>query len=110
MYYNVEESGKRIRLLREAAGISRAGLAEIIGVSADALRKIERGTNGGRIDTLVQLAEFFQVSLDYLVCGNRGRKETEGIFAGLEDNEILFLYKIAESIKENIGYLKNTGY
>ncbi len=107
MYYNVKESGARIRLLREKAGISRHALAEGIGISADALRKIERGTNGGRIDTLVLLAEYFQVSLDYLVCGIRDREETGSIFAGLKENEIMFLFKMAESIKENMVYLKN---
>ena len=107
MYYNVKESGARIRSLREMAGISRTGLAEAVGVTADALRKIERGTNGCRIDTLVLLAEYFHVSLDYLVCGNRDGAGKEGIFEGLEENEICFLKKVAECIKENMVYLKN---
>lgn len=107
MYYNVKESGARIRFLRERAGISRTGLAEAAGVTADALRKIERGTNGSRIDTLVLLAEYFHVSLDYLVCGYRDSAGEEGIFEGLDENEICFLKRVAESIKENMVYLKN---
>ena len=107
MYYNVKESGARIRSLREMAGISRTGLAEAVGVTADALRKIERGTNGSRIDTLVLLAEYFHVSLDYLVCGYRDRAVEKGIFEGLDENEICFLKRVAESIKENMVYLKN---
>lgn len=81
MNYNVAESGKRIRELRTARNMTRQQLAERIGLTVNALSKIETGINGAKIDTLICIAELFNVSLDYLVCG-RGN-ETESILEGL---------------------------
>lgn len=50
-------------------------------------------------------AEYFKVSLDYIVCGCENNRYAD-IFCGLEEKEILFLRKMAESVKENMGYLK----
>ena len=107
MYYNIKESGARIRTLREQVGVSRTVLAFRIGISADALRKIERGTNGCRIDTLILLAEYFQVSLDYLICRKNFIEKTADIFKGLEEQEAMFLLKMVESLKENLVCLKD---
>lgn len=104
MYYNIVESGERIRKLRENMGISRAVLAEKVSLSTDAVRKIERGTNGGKIDTLVTLAEYFGVSLDYLVCGCM--QEESGIFAGLRENEVKFIQKTVENLRADIICLR----
>lgn len=109
MYYNIAESGLRIRTLREAAGLTRQSFSEQIGVSVEALRKIENGNNGGKIDTLILIAEQFQVSLDYLVCGVNRQTEQEDIFSGLKENEILFLRRMAESMKANLIYLQEQG-
>lgn len=106
MYYNIAESGKRIRTLREAAGLTRQSFSEQIGVSVEALRKIENGNNGGKIDTLVLIADELHVSLDYLVCGKSKQTEQEDVFSGLKENEILFLRKMAESMKANLIYLQ----
>lgn len=109
MYYNIVESGLRIRTLREAAGLTRQSFSEQIGVSVEALRKIENGNNGGKIDTLILIAEQLQVSLDYLVCGVNRQMEQEDIFSGLKENEILFLRRMAESMKANLIYLQEQG-
>lgn len=107
MYYNIVESGERIRKLRENKGISRAVLAEKVSLSTDAVRKIERGTNGGKIDTLVLLAEYFGVSLDYLVCGCMQKERQEsGIFAGLRENEVKFIQKTVENLRADIICLR----
>lgn len=107
MYYNIVESGERIRKLRESIGLSRVALAGEIGLSADAMRKIECGTNGGKIDTLVALAERFGVSLDFLVCGCIHKEgEDGGIFAGLRKNEVKFIRKTIENLRADIICLR----
>lgn len=106
MYYNIVESGERIRKLREGRGISRAALAEKISLSTDAVCKIERGTNGGKIDTLVTLAEYFGVSLDYLVCGCTQEGQECGIFTGLRENEVRFMRKTVEHLRVDILCLR----
>lgn len=73
MYYDIVNSGERIKELRAARRMTRRQLAEQIGLSVDALRKIEAGVNGAKIDTLISVAELFHISLRvYLhLCKNR---------------------------------------
>ncbi len=68
MYYDIVNSGERIKIeLRAARRMTRQQLAEQIGLSVDALRKIEAGVNGAKIDTLISIAELcFILTLDYL--------------------------------------------
>ena len=56
MYYDIVNSGERIKELRAARRMTRQQLAEHIGLSVDALRKIEAGVNGAKIDTLISIA------------------------------------------------------
>lgn len=106
MYYNIVESGVRIRNIRILSGITRQRVADEIGISVDALRKIERGSNGAKIDTLVELADYFKVTLDYLVCGVNERTGIEGVLAGLNEKELLFVHNMVKSIVENMLLLK----
>lgn len=73
MYYDIVNSGERIKELRAARRMTRQQLAEQIGLSVDALREIEAGVNGAKIDTLISIAELFYISLRvYLhLCKNR---------------------------------------
>ncbi len=61
--------GNRLLALRKEAGISQEQIAEALGMKICTYRSIEKGRTLGRIDTLAMLAEYFNVSLDYLVCG-----------------------------------------
>ena len=49
MYYDIVNSGERIKELRAARRMTRQQLAEQIGLSVDALRKIEAGVNGAKM-------------------------------------------------------------
>lgn len=71
MYYDIVNSGERIKELRAVRRMTRQQLAEQIGLSVDALR--EAGVNGAKIDTLISIAELFHISLRvYLhLCKNR---------------------------------------
>ena len=88
MYYDIVKSGERINGLRTARRMTRQQLAEHIGLLVDALRKIEAGVNGAKIDTLVSIADVFEVSLDYLVSGSERKTDTDSLLAGLKENEI----------------------
>lgn len=106
MYYDIVESGIRISRLRTAHNMTRRGLADVVGVSVDALRKIEKGTNGARIDTLVSMADLFHVSLDYLVCGRESEAWLDGLLAGLTDAEMRFICSMTLHAVENMALLK----
>lgn len=71
MCYNMKESGKRIQELRRDRGMTQTQLAEYVGISSDNLGRIERGQQGVSIDLLIELADFFAVSMDYIALGRK---------------------------------------
>lgn len=69
MYYDLVETGKRVKELRKAKKLTQEQMAEKLNIYVDHLGKIERGVSGASIDLLVQIAVDFNVSLDYLILG-----------------------------------------
>ena len=65
------EFRKRLQQLRERKRISRKVLSELCGLNSDAIRRYERGEREPTMHSLVAIAEYFEVSVDYLV----GRSE-----------------------------------
>ena len=63
------EFQQRLYELRRKAGLSQEGLADLVGVSRQAVQKWEAGTSKPDLDNLAALAGYFQVSLDYLIAG-----------------------------------------
>jgi len=57
----------KLRKLRDEANISQEGLAEVLDVSRQAVAKWEARTGMPEIKHLIQMSEYFQVSLDYLL-------------------------------------------
>ena len=60
---------ERLFDLRRQAGLSQEELANLVGVTRQAVQKWEAGTSRPDMDNLVSLAEYFNVSLDYLAVG-----------------------------------------
>ena len=58
---------KRIKELRTKAGISQKKLAEIVGVSQQAINKYENHSTEPDIETLRRMATYFDTSVDYIV-------------------------------------------
>ncbi len=58
---------QRVFELRKSAHISQKELGEAVGLSHKAISTLESGTRSTTIEKLVALAEFFDVSIDYLV-------------------------------------------
>lgn len=62
---------KNLKTLRMQSGISQKQLADVIGVSQQSINKYENHSVEPDIDTLIALADFFGVSVDYLVGHSR---------------------------------------
>ena len=58
---------ERIRELRKEKNISQKALGQKIGVSQKAIDYWERGVNEPKASYIVAMAEFFDVSADYLL-------------------------------------------
>lgn len=64
MYYDIVESGKRIKEMRKKAGMTQERLAEEIGISRDVIARIETGKNGTSVDGIINFANYFKVTTD----------------------------------------------
>ncbi len=58
---------ERIKELRQEKNISQAKLAKEIGVSQKAIDYWERGVNEPKASYVIALAEYFDVSCDYIL-------------------------------------------
>lgn len=67
------EFQQRLYELRKQSGLSQEGLADLLGVSRQAVQKWEAGTSRPDLDNLAALGRYFNVSLDYLVTGQEAR-------------------------------------
>lgn len=63
----MEQFSMRIKALREERGLSQAQLGQIIGVKRYSIYTYEKGKSCPDMQGLIALAEYFDVSLDYLV-------------------------------------------
>lgn len=58
---------ERIRDLREQSGLSQKAVAEELSMQITQYRRYENGERKPAIDFLIQIADLYDVSLDYLV-------------------------------------------
>ncbi|MCM1468039.1 MAG: helix-turn-helix domain-containing protein [Alistipes sp.] len=58
---------QRIRDLREDADLSQAKLGAILHISQRSYSHFETGTRSLPVDVLIKLADFYNVSVDYLL-------------------------------------------
>ena len=57
----------RLKELRESKGLTQKEVAEIIGYSEVSYARYEKGEREPDISTLCKLAEYFNVTVDYLI-------------------------------------------
>lgn len=58
---------QRIRDMRKDADLSQAKLGEILHISQRSYSHFETGTRSLPVDVLIKLADFYDVSVDYLL-------------------------------------------
>ena len=58
---------ERIKMLRKKKGLSQEELGSIIGVKKYAIYSYEKEKNYPEVKSLITLADYFKVSIDYLV-------------------------------------------
>lgn len=95
MSFDTTACGKRVRQLRRQQNLTQLGLCEILNISETYLRKIESGERSASIDLYIEIAEFFHISLDYLILGT---KQPPGTFKSKIRTVIELLLEIDQSI------------
>lgn len=76
----------RLYELRKQSGLSQEGLADLLGVTRQAVQKWESGASRPDMDNLVALARYFNVTLDYLVTGQEAAPPAPGPAATIVNN------------------------
>lgn len=101
--------GKRIREQRKKKGMSQVDLSHMLRVNDSTISKYENGDASVPLDTLITIADIFDVSVDYLL----GRSESAAIenYAighelGLTDETIETLKYIKQISDEYRNYIK----
>ena len=71
---NIDKIGKFIKELREEKGLTQDELAKKIPISRQAISKWERGLAIPDAQTLLKLSEFFSVSVNEILSGEKKNK------------------------------------
>ena len=99
----METLNERIKKLRKEKGLTQSQLADKLGVTDKAVSKWEVGEANPDISLLVNLANIFDVSVDYLLTG----KVEESISLEDMDEHKRALYLIK---KDDLGLFEKYGY
>lgn len=67
MNYNTENFNKNLKLLRKLRGLSQERLAQELNTSRSCICNYERGTRQPDGETVRLMADYFDVSIDYLL-------------------------------------------
>lgn len=70
MQLDYSDIGRRIRIARSETGITQGELAKRMGVSPSFVGHLERGTRQASLETLVNLANELDLSVDYLLAAS----------------------------------------
>ena len=98
---------KNLKKLRNDIGISQQQLAEIVMVSQQSINKYENHGVEPDIDTLIRIADYFNVSLDYLA-GRTDIKETVTKLntSDLNDKEVKIVKKFRSLNKKQQQFVE----
>lgn len=58
---------ERIKQLRLEKAVTQKSIADYLGVAEVSMQRFEYGTSKPKLENLIALADYFNVSLDYLV-------------------------------------------
>ncbi len=64
---DIQYIGRNISRLRTSRGLSQSDLGKEIGLTPSAISNIENAVSYPSIDTLIRFANFFSVTMDYLL-------------------------------------------
>lgn len=77
MFYSLEATGKRIKDIRNELNMSQEAFALELNITRQYLSLLERGLRSASIDLLVEIADKYDCSLDYLVLGKVNLSDKE---------------------------------
>ena len=67
--FDTKACGRRIKELRHHYGLTQEDFADQLNTSKSHITKVENGQRGASIDLYIEIAQYFDVSLYYLLLG-----------------------------------------
>jgi len=92
--------GQRLLELRKHRNLKQRELAELMGISLRAWQYYESGEKRPDYEGLLKLADFFEVSLDYIT----GKTDEKKIYSSDRGLEAEFLKWVEENLEEEFYY------
>ena len=102
-----KEMATRIKNRRESLGFTQEQFCEIINLSASSYTKIENAFQKPALDTLINIANHLDLSIDYIVFGNRSHPKTSdsevvnAILKNIDSEKLLYVSKLLSQIANN---------
>ena len=114
IYYNQQELGKRIKNIRERAGLRQIDLAEEMNISREMLSRIENGKNACAPDQLMFLCQKFNKSADYFFFGTEFEEvalktkieiilEIQKLLGEFSKEKLIYIYRTIKVLEEELG-------
>ena len=79
---------ERLKMLRSARGVLQKDIAAFLGIDRTTYVKYEKGVSEPSIETLLKLADYFGVSVDFLL--GRENEDAKKEIAALPDDDLNF--------------------
>ena len=95
--------GKRLAELRAERKETQEFVAEAIGISTEYLSKIENDKKMPSLEVIMLLKEYYDTSLDYLLCGKKEQKcDIIRLWENLDNCSQRMVRNIVESVVNNV--------
>ena len=98
----------RLAQLREEKNLSQAQVGKIINAAQNTVSQWEKGNRGISSEVLIQLADFYRVSIDYLLGRTENRTALQENIQSDTTNKELALIKKYRALDEHGKNLVNT--
>lgn len=87
----------RIKALREEKGLTQTDLSKLLGITRSSVNAWEMGISIPSTQYIVELANIFKVSTDYLLCVDSSATVS---VAGLTEKDVQLVHTIISHLKE----------
>ena len=97
--------GSRLKAERRKVGLTQEGLSEIVNVTPHYIYEIERGMKAMSVETLMNLSEALELSVDYILYGIQ-RRNLGKIYVRLDEMSDERRLRAEDAFEKLLPYLR----
>ena len=94
---------KKLKLLRDANNLTQKQMASILNVTQKSISTYENGLTEPDISTMIKIADYFDVSLDYLLDRKTSKTENSKITIEIGSDELSALKRAISKLDEQLN-------